>query len=68
MPPGWQGVVARSNRFKLEFGVVNGLAETRRMRLKGVVNVVALEDIIVVQVMLRGVGGYQESSCCMEKH
>ena len=48
MPPGWQGVVARSTRFKLEFGVVNGFAETMRLRMESVTKVLGLENIIAV--------------------
>ena len=48
MPLAWQGVVARSNRCKLEFRVVKGLAETMRLRLKSVMNEVGLEKIVAV--------------------
>lgn len=47
MPPALQGVVALSNRCKLEFGVVKGLAETMRLRLKSVMNEVGLETLLL---------------------
>ena len=52
MPPGWQGVVARWNRSKLRFGVVNGIAEIMRLRMEKVMNVVGLENILAVEGVL----------------
>lgn len=45
-------MVARPSRFRLEFGVERGVAETWRLRQKRVKNAMGLENIFAAEKML----------------